>query len=199
MALRGGASVGAVVDTIAAIRSSSDRIADIIGVIDGIAFQTNILALNAAMEAARAGNHGRGFAVVATEVRSLAQHSAAAALEIKQLIGDSVSKVESGNVQVDAAGATMSQVVASVRSMEHVITRITEAEAGQRSEIARINGALHRIDDMTRQNAALVVQASESASRVHAETAILHEALGQFRLGPASRIFNSAPAKITML
>jgi len=182
VARKGGASVGAVVDTMAAIRASSDRIADIIGVIDGIAFQTNILALNAAVEAARAGNHGRGFAVVATEVRSLAQRSAAAALEIKHLIGDSVHKVESGNAQVDAAGATMQQVVASVRSMEEVIARITDAEAGQRSEIARINSALHRIDDMTRQNAALVVQASEGASRVHAETALLNEALGQFRL-----------------
>jgi len=182
VARKGGASVGAVVDTMAAIRASSDRIADIIGVIDGIAFQTNILALNAAVEAARAGNHGRGFAVVATEVRSLAQRSAAAALEIKHLIGDSVDKVESGNAQVDAAGATMQQVVASVRSMEEVIARITDAEAGQRSEIARINSALHRIDDMTRQNAALVVQASEGASRVHAETALLNEALGQFRL-----------------
>jgi len=199
VAQRGGARVDAVVDTMAAIRSSSDRIADIIGVIDGIAFQTNILALNAAVEAARAGSHGRGFAVVAAEVRGLAQRSAAAALEIKHLISASVSKVESGNAQVDAAGATMQQVVASVRSMEEVIARITAAEAGQRSEIARINGALHRIDDMTRQNAALVVQASESASRVHAETAMLNHALGQFRLGSASRIFNSAPAKITML
>jgi len=199
VAQRGGASVGAVVDTMAAIRTSSDRIADIIGVIDGIAFQTNILALNAAVEAARAGGHGRGFAVVASEVRKLAQRSAAAALEIKQLIGDSVSKVESGNAQADAAGATMQQVVASVRSMEEVIARITAAEAGQRSEIARINGALHRIDDMTRQNAALVVQASDSASRVHAETAMLNEALEHFRLRSASRIFNSAPAKITML
>ena len=199
VAQRGGASVEAVVGTMAAIRSSSERIADIIGVIDGIAFQTNILALNAAVEAARAGSHGRGFAVVASEVRSLAQRSAAAALEIKHLIGDSVSKVESGNAQADAAGTTMQQVVASVRSMEDVIARITSAEAGQRSEIARINGALHRIDDMTRQNAALVVQASESASRVHTETAMLNAALGQFRLGAASRIFNSAPAKITML
>ncbi len=213
-AQRGGASVGAVVDTMAAIRSSSNRIADIIGVIDSLAFQTNILALNAAVEAARAGNHGRGFAVVASEVRNLAQRSAAAALEIKHLIGDSVSKVESGSAQVDAAGATMQQVVASVRSMEEVIARITAAEAGQRSEIARINGALHRIDDMTRQNAALVVQASESASRVHAETAMLTRALGQFRLKKGdvtlfappqakkrstSPFFNSAPAKITML
>ena len=182
VARRGGDSVDAVVGTMAAIRTSSERIADIIGVIDGIAFQTNILALNAAVEAARAGDAGRGFAVVATEVRSLAQRSAAAALEIKHLIGDSVSKVESGNAQVDAAGATMSQVVASVRSMEEVIARITQAEAGQRSEIARINSALHQIDDMTRQNAALVVQASEGASRVHAETALLKQALGQFRL-----------------
>jgi methyl-accepting chemotaxis protein len=202
VARRGGASVDAVVGTMAAIRASSDRIADIIGVIDGIAFQTNILALNAAVEAARAGEAGRGFAVVATEVRNLAQRSAAAALEIKHLIGDSVHKVESGNAQVDAAGTTMAQVVASVRSMEEVMARITEAEAGQRSEIARINGALHRIDDMTRQNAALVVQASEGASRVHAETALLNEALGQFRLAAPPgglKIANSAPAKITML
>ncbi|WP_374582121.1 methyl-accepting chemotaxis protein [Pseudoduganella sp.] len=182
VARRSGDSVDAVVGTMAAIRASSDRIADIIGVIDGIAFQTNILALNAAVEAARAGEAGRGFAVVATEVRNLAQRSAAAALEIKQLIGDSVSKVESGNAQVDAAGASMAQVVASVRSMEEVMARITQAEAGQRSEIARINSALHQIDDMTRQNAALVVQASEGASRVHAETALLKQALGQFRL-----------------
>ncbi len=203
VARRGGDSVDAVVGTMAAIRASSDRIADIIGVIDGIAFQTNILALNAAVEAARAGAAGRGFAVVATEVRNLAQRSGAAALEIKQLIGDSVGKVESGNAQVDAAGATMQQVVASVRSMEQVIARITDAEAGQRSEIARINSALHRIDDMTRQNAALVVQTSEGASRVHAETALLNEALGQFRLGSAFGsalpVSNSAPAKIAML
>ncbi|WP_342116167.1 methyl-accepting chemotaxis protein [Pseudoduganella sp. OTU4001] len=202
VARRGGASVDAVVGTMAAIRSSSDRIADIIGVIDGIAFQTNILALNAAVEAARAGEAGRGFAVVATEVRSLAQRSAAAALEIKHLIGDSVAKVESGNAQVDEAGATMAQVVASVRSMEQVIARITDAEAGQRSEIARINSALHRIDDMTRQNAALVVQASEGASRVHAETALLTQALGQFRLAAPQRslkMSNSAPVKIAML
>jgi methyl-accepting chemotaxis protein len=200
VARSGGDRVQAVVGTMAAIRASSDRIGDIIGVIDGIAFQTNILALNAAVEAARAGEAGRGFAVVATEVRSLAQRSAAAALEIKHLIGDSVSKVESGNVQVDAAGATMEQVVAAVRSMEEVIARITEAEAGQRSEIARINGALHRIDDMTRQNAALVVQAAAGASRVHAETALLNQALGQFRLGSARpAIANSAPVKIAML
>ena len=200
VARSGGESVQAVVGTMAAIRSSSDRIGDIIGVIDGIAFQTNILALNAAVEAARAGEAGRGFAVVASEVRNLAQRSAAAALEIKHLIGDSVSKVESGNVQVDAAGATMAQVVAAVRSMEEVIARITEAEAGQRSEIARINGALHRIDDMTRQNAALVVQAAEGASRVHAETALLNQALGQFRLaGARPAISKSAPVKIAML
>ena len=199
VARRGGDSVDAVVGTMAAIRASSDRIADIVGVIDGIAFQTNILALNAAVEAARAGAAGRGFAVVAAEVRKLAQRSAAAALEIKHLIGDSVSKVESGNAQVDAAGATMQQVVASVRSMEQVIARITDAEAGQRAEIARINSALHRIDDMTRQNAALVVQASEGASRVHAETALLNQALGQFRLGAALHASNSAPTKIAML
>ncbi|XLZ71169.1 methyl-accepting chemotaxis protein [Massilia sp. SR12] len=200
VARRGGDSVEAVVGTMAAIRASSARIADIIGVIDSIAFQTNILALNAAVEAARAGEAGRGFAVVASEVRSLAQRSAAAALEIKHLIGDSVSKVDSGNAQVDSAGATMSQVVASVRSMEEVIARITQAEAGQRGEIARINGALHQIDDMTRQNAALVVQAAEGASRVHAETALLKQALGQFRLAaPARKLFNSAPVKIGML
>jgi methyl-accepting chemotaxis protein len=203
VARRGGDSVDAMVGTMAAIRASSDRIADIIGVIDGIAFQTNILALNAAVEAARAGAAGRGFAVVATEVRNLAQRSAAAALEIKHLIGDSVGKVESGNAQAGEAGATMRQVVASVHSMEQVIARITDAEAGQRSEIARINSALHRIDDMTRQNAALVVQASEGASRVHAETALLSEALGQFRLGsgrPAALpVSNSATAKIAML
>ena len=197
IARRGGASVGAVVDTMASIRSSSGRIADIIGVIDGIAFQTNILALNAAVEAARAGNHGRGFAVVATEVRNLAQRSAAAALEIKQLIGDSVGKVETGSALVGAAGDTIAQVVDSVHSVEQVIARITAAEAGQRGEIALLNDALARIDDMTRQNAALVVQASEGASRVHEETAKLNRALGRFR--PASVGANRAPARMAML
>ena len=192
IARRGGDSVNAVVDTMASIRASSDRIADIIGVIDSIAFQTNILALNAAVEAARAGNHGRGFAVVATEVRSLAQRSAAAALEIKHLIGDSVARVETGSELVGSAGDTMAQVVDSVRHMEQVIARITAAEADQRSEIALLNDALGKIDDMTRHNAALVVQAAAGASRVHEETAMLNRALGRFRsrgtAGPVSTL-----------
>jgi methyl-accepting chemotaxis protein len=199
IARRGGDRVNAVVDTMASIRTSSDRIADIIGVIDGIAFQTNILALNAAVEAARAGEQGRGFAVVAGEVRNLAQRSAAAALEIKHLIGDSVGKVEAGNALVGEAGETMAQVVKSVQRMEAVIGQISAAEKGQRGEIAQLSDALLRIDDMNRQNAALVLQASVGASRVHEETAMLSDALNRFRLGGAQRgIFNSAPPRIAL-
>ncbi|UGQ48917.1 methyl-accepting chemotaxis protein [Massilia endophytica] len=182
VARRGGDSVREVVETMASIRASSDRIADIIGVIDSIAFQTNILALNAAVEAARAGEQGRGFAVVAAEVRSLAQRSAAAALEIKQLIADSVGKVESGSRLVDSAGATMAEVVDSVHRMAALIGQIGAAEAEQRAEIGSLNSALARIDGMNRQNAGLVLQASVGAGRVHEESALLNQALSRFRL-----------------
>jgi methyl-accepting chemotaxis protein len=182
LAQRGGQTVGAVVETMASIRSSSSRIVDIIGVINGIAFQTNILALNAAVEAARAGEQGRGFAVVAGEVRNLAQRSAAAALEIKQLIGDSVAQVEAGSALVNVAGSTMDEVVQAVREAAAVIEQISAAEAGQSADIAQVGTALARIDQMTGQNAALVHQASDGSQRLHAETAQLEQAVSRFRL-----------------
>ncbi|MYN10765.1 methyl-accepting chemotaxis protein [Pseudoduganella aquatica] len=182
IALQGGRSVAAVVDTMAGIRASSDKISDIIGVIDGIAFQTNILALNAAVEAARAGEQGRGFAVVAGEVRSLAQRSASAALEIKKLIGDSVKQVEAGSALVNSAGATMTQVVQSVQQTAAIIEQISAAEAVQRGEIEQVDHALARIEDMTRQNGTLVLQASAGADRLHEEAAQLGQAVSRFRL-----------------
>ncbi|SFU63425.1 methyl-accepting chemotaxis protein [Pseudoduganella namucuonensis] len=186
IARQGGQSVAAVVDTMAAIRASSDKISDIIGVIDGIAFQTNILALNAAVEAARAGDQGRGFAVVAGEVRNLAQRSAAAALEIKKLIVDSVGKVEAGSELVNSAGATMEQVVRSVQQTAAIIAQISAAEAAQRAEIEQVDHALARIDDMTRQNGALVLQASVGADLLHDEAVQLSQAVSRFRLDHAA-------------
>ncbi|MGK5035891.1 methyl-accepting chemotaxis protein [Janthinobacterium sp. LB3P118] len=183
VALRGGQTVGAVVETMASIRASSHKIVDIIGVINGIAFQTNILALNAAVEAARAGEQGRGFAVVASEVRSLAQRSNEAALEIKRLIGDSVATVDVGGDLVNAAGSTMRQVVDAVQQVAVVIGRISSAGAEQNGEIARINQALAQIDDMTRQNAGLVDEARAGSQRLHQEGEALTQAVSRFRLG----------------
>jgi len=182
IAVRSGSDVLAVVDVVKAMRTGSERIADIIGVIDGIAFQTNILALNAAVEAARAGEQGRGFAVVAAEVRSLAQRSAAAALEVKQLIAASVMQVEAGSDLADQAGTTMAQLQEAVRQMTAVLERIGAVEAAQRMEIAALNEALDRIDRMNRRNAELTAQAASGASRIHEESALLNGALGQFRL-----------------
>ena len=183
VALRGGQSVGAVVETMASIKASSHKIVDIIGVINGIAFQTNILALNAAVEAARAGEQGRGFAVVASEVRSLAQRSNEAALETKRLIGDSVATVDAGGDLVNAAGSTMRQVVDAVQQVAVVIGRISSAGAEQNGEIARINQALAQIDDMTRQNAGLVDEARAGSQRLHQEGEALTQAVSRFRLG----------------
>ncbi|GAB2843687.1 methyl-accepting chemotaxis protein [Pseudoduganella ginsengisoli] len=182
IAHQGGDKVAAVAGTMAAIRASSDQIRDITGVIDGIAFQTNILALNAAVEAARAGEAGRGFAVVASEVRSLAQRSASAAKEIKALIDDSVSRVEAGHAQADAAGVTMEQVLQSVQQTAAIIAQISEAEAAQRQQIEQVDRALARIDDMTRQNGALVLQASAGADSLHEEAVQLGTAVSRFRL-----------------
>jgi methyl-accepting chemotaxis protein len=182
---RGGQTVGAVIDTMASIKASSCKIVDIIGVINGIAFQTNILALNAAVEAARAGEQGRGFAVVATEVRTLAQRCTAAALEIKGLIGDSVAKVDAGSELVNTAGATMEQVMRSVREVASVIGSISAAGAGQSAEIEQVNLALAQIDDMTRQNAALAEQAHAESGRLHDESASLAHAVSRFRLAPS--------------
>jgi methyl-accepting chemotaxis protein len=163
VARRGGTVVSQVVSTMEEINSSSKKIADIIGVIDGIAFQTNILALNAAVEAARAGEQGRGFAVVAGEVRSLAQRSAEAAKEIKSLIGTSVDKVETGSKLVQDAGSTMDEIVASVQRVTDIIGEISAAALEQSQGIGQVNEAVTRLDQMTQQNAALVEESAAAA------------------------------------
>lgn len=185
IATRSGNDVRAVVEVVGSMRAGSQRIADIIGVIDAIAFQTNILALNAAVEAARAGPQGRGFAVVATEVRNLAQRCAAAALEVKQLIAAAVADAEQGSARADTASRTTAQLLDAVQRMTEVLTRIRAVEAAQRSEIAALNDALERIDRMNRRNAALTASAAEGASRIHAESSLLNGALRRFRLGAA--------------
>ncbi|MBC7941642.1 MAG: cache domain-containing protein, partial [Chitinophagaceae bacterium] len=173
VAVRGGSVVSQVVDTMGSINASSRKIVDIIGVIDGIAFQTNILALNAAVEAARAGEQGRGFAVVASEVRNLAQRSAAAAKEIKTLIGDSVDKVEEGSKQVAEAGKTMNEIVDSVRRVTDIMGEITAASQEQTSGIEQINQAITQMDQVTQQNAALVEQASAAAQSLQEQAGSL--------------------------
>ncbi|WP_375539615.1 methyl-accepting chemotaxis protein [Rugamonas fusca] len=181
-ATQGGEVVGRVVDTMASIKDSSRKIVDIIGVIDGIAFQTNILALNAAVEAARAGEQGRGFAVVASEVRNLAQRSAAAAKEIKELIGDSVNKVDAGSSLVDQAGATMSKIVASVEQVTSIMGEIVAASHEQRDGIAQVNLAVTEIDSTTQQNAALVEQAAAAAASLQEQAANLAAVVSVFKL-----------------
>ncbi|KQN77985.1 chemotaxis protein [Duganella sp. Leaf61] len=183
VAAKGGAVVAQVVDTMAAIDVSARKIVDIIGVIDGIAFQTNILALNAAVEAARAGEQGRGFAVVASEVRNLAQRSAAAAREIKDLIGDSVEKVQTGNRLVDQAGSTMHEVVDSVRRVTDIMTEMMSASKEQASGIEQINTAVTQMDDVTQQNAALVEQAAAAAQAMQEQVNSLNAVVSVFRLG----------------
>jgi methyl-accepting chemotaxis protein-2 (aspartate sensor receptor) len=182
VAVRGGNVVGQVVDTMSAINTSSKKIVDIIGVIDGIAFQTNILALNAAVEAARAGEQGRGFAVVASEVRSLAQRSAAAAKEIKGLIDDSVGKVDAGSALVGQAGQTMQEIVASVRRVTDIIGEIASASHEQTSGIEQINQAITQMDQVTQQNAALVEEAAAAASSLQEQAGHLVQAVGVFRI-----------------
>jgi methyl-accepting chemotaxis protein len=182
IAHRGGEMVSQVVNTMGEIQTSSRRIADIIGVIDGIAFQTNILALNAAVEAARAGEQGRGFAVVAGEVRSLAQRSAQAAREIKALIGDSVKRVESGSRLVGDAGQTMSELVGSVQRVADLIGEISSAASEQNGGIGQVNTAVAQLDQSTQQNAALVEQASAAAHSLSEQTERLVSAIQSFRL-----------------
>jgi methyl-accepting chemotaxis protein len=179
---KGGAVIADVVNTMSAINASSKKIVEIINVIDGIAFQTNILALNAAVEAARAGEQGRGFAVVATEVRNLAQRSAAAAKDIKTLIGDSVSKVESGSQLVEQAGATMTEVVDSVRRVSDIITEISAASREQSLGIEQINQAIMQMDGVTQQNAALVEQSAAAAASMESQAGELVEVVGKFGL-----------------
>ena len=182
VAAKGGQVVADVVATMSAINSSAHKIADIIGVIDGIAFQTNILALNAAVEAARAGEQGRGFAVVAAEVRNLAQRSANAAKEIKLLIDDSVNKVDLGNKQANQAGSTMSEVVTSIRHVTDIMSEITSASHEQRMGIEQVNRMIGQMDETTQQNAALVEQAAAAAKSMQAQANRLEKLVYTFKL-----------------
>jgi len=198
---RGGDVVGQVVSSMQHITESSRKIADIIGVIDGIAFQTNILALNAAVEAARAGEQGRGFAVVAGEVRSLAQRSAEAAKEIKQLITASVDNVQAGSAQVEQAGQSMHDIVHSVRRVSDLIGEITASSTEQRDGISQVNQAVANLDQMTQQNAALVEQSTAAAAAMHEQAQRLAQVVSVFNVGhvasapPAVR--RPAPAPVS--
>jgi methyl-accepting chemotaxis protein len=202
VALKGGSIVAQVVDTMGSINASSKKIVDIIGVIDGIAFQTNILALNAAVEAARAGEQGRGFAVVATEVRNLAQRSASAAREIKTLIGDSVERVDAGSELVNQAGSTMNEIVASVRRVTDIMGEIAAASEQQEAGIGQINQAISEMDSVTQQNAALVEEAAAAADALQSQAGNLARVVGVFKLGathapvtPISTTRDAAPAR----
>ena len=185
-AVRGGAVIAEVVSTMDDINSSSKKIGDIIGVIDGIAFQTNILALNAAVEAARAGEQGRGFAVVATEVRSLAQRSAQAAKEIKTLISSSVEKVDSGSKVVKDAGGTMQELVVNARRMNDLLAEISTAASEQSSGVSQVGAAVNELDRMTQQNAALVEETAAAASALKDQAIGLANEVDRFKL-PAGR------------
>ena len=187
VAVKGGAVVASVVDTMQSIRTSSGKVADIISVIDGIAFQTNILALNAAVEAARAGEQGRGFAVVASEVRNLAKRSAAAAKEIKTLIGDSVDSIKVGSELVAEAGATMDQIVASVSRVTSIMTAITAASHEQSIGIGHVNQAITEMDAVTQQNAALVEEAASASASMQDQAGMLAQLVLRFRLDQAER------------
>jgi methyl-accepting chemotaxis protein len=194
VAERGGRVIGDVVGTMEQINSSAGKIADIIGVIDGIAFQTNILALNAAVEAARAGEQGRGFAVVATEVRNLAQRSAAAAKEIKGLIGDSTQAVQAGSKLVGEAGATMGEIVESVRRVTDIMSEITAASAEQTAGIEQINEAVAQMDQVTQQNAALVEEAAAASASMQEQAANLTRVVSVFRVDGAASAATVATA-----
>ncbi|HEY9317248.1 MAG TPA: methyl-accepting chemotaxis protein, partial [Achromobacter sp.] len=182
VAERGGSAVAEVVNTMQGISTSSRKISEIVSVIDGIAFQTNILALNAAVEAARAGEQGKGFAVVAGEVRSLAQRSAQAAKEIKGLIEDSVTKVGAGSQQVERAGATMQEIVASVKRVTDIMGEISAASEEQSSGIDQVNRAVSQMDEVTQQNAALVEEAAAAAGSLQEQSQRLAEAVAVFKI-----------------
>jgi methyl-accepting chemotaxis protein len=182
VAEKGGMAMSQVVQTMGSINDSSKKIVDIIGVIDGIAFQTNILALNAAVEAARAGEQGRGFAVVASEVRSLAQRSASAAKEIKSLIGNSVDKVAEGSKLVEQAGSTMEEVVASVKRVTGIMAEMTAASEEQSAGIEEISHAVVQIDSVTQENAALVEEAAASAETMQNQAAHLAQLVSVFKV-----------------
>jgi len=194
VAVQGGEVVAQVVDTMKGINDSSKKIADIINVIDGIAFQTNILALNAAVEAARAGEQGRGFAVVAGEVRNLASRSAEAAKEIKQLITDSVGRVEQGTALVDRAGATMNEVVSSIRRVTDIMGEISAASAEQSAGVAQVGEAVTQMDQATQQNAALVEEMAAAASSLNNQAQDLVQAVAVFKLAQGHAMVASAPA-----
>ncbi|MES2263692.1 MAG: methyl-accepting chemotaxis protein [Pseudomonadota bacterium] len=197
-AIEGGAVVARVVDTMEAINASSKKIVDIIGVIDGIAFQTNILALNAAVEAARAGEQGRGFAVVASEVRNLAQRSAAAAKEIKALIVDSVKQVENGSQLVDRAGTTMDGVVSSIQRVSAIMGEITTASQEQSQDIGQVHEAISQMDRVTQQNAALVEEAASAATSLREQAGHLVALVSVFQLGarPALEVATTSVAQL---
>ena len=186
VASRGGAQMSEVVETMQEINKSANKIGDIIGVIDGIAFQTNILALNAAVEAARAGEQGRGFAVVATEVRSLAQRSAVAAKEIKTLIADSIAKVEQGSLQVGRTGDTMHEMVTSVKRVTDIMGEVSASSIEQTAGIEQVNSAIVQMDQVTQQNAALVEQAAAASDSLREQASHLRELVSSFKVGQDS-------------
>jgi methyl-accepting chemotaxis protein len=196
VARRGGRVVGEVVSTMTDISAASRKIEDIIGVIDGIAFQTNILALNAAVEAARAGEQGRGFAVVAAEVRNLAQRSAAASKEIKALIGDSTQKVEAGTKLVDAAGSTMQEIVDAVEKVTELISQIAAASQQQSSGIEQVSTAVTQMDRMVQQNASLVEEAAAGTESMREQAAALLAMVARFKLGDGQHtaVSSASPA-----
>jgi methyl-accepting chemotaxis protein len=196
VAIRGGEVVSQVVDTMKGINESSRKIADIIGVIDGIAFQTNILALNAAVEAARAGDQGRGFAVVASEVRSLAGRSAEAAKEIKSLIGASVERVEFGTSLVDQAGSTMTEVVGAIRRVTDIMAEISTASSEQASGVAQVGEAVTQMDEVTQQNAALVEQMAAAASSLKSQAEDLVGVVASFKISGSENGLGATAGKV---
>ena len=196
VAVKGGEVVGQVVDTMKGINDSSRRISDIIGVIDGIAFQTNILALNAAVEAARAGDQGRGFAVVASEVRSLAGRSAEAAKEIKSLIGASVERVEQGTALVDQAGTTMTELVDSIKRVTDLMSEISAASNEQAAGVSQVGEAVTQMDQVTQQNAALVEEMAAAASSLKGQAGDLLQTVAVFKLGAGQNVPNLPKANV---